>query len=72
MAIVRDSVAIELDLGSVYWALVGLVGLGAFLRLSWFGVDLRARVRERWTSSALGRRLTGVSATKSAAIGLDP
>lgn len=72
VAVVRDSVAVELDLGSVYWAVIGLVGLGAFLRLSWFGVDLHARARQRWASSALGRRIIGMSTTNRAAIQLDP
>ncbi len=50
VAVVRDSLAAQLDLGSVYWAVIGLVGLGAFLRLSWFGVDLAAKLRERLAS----------------------
>lgn len=47
VAVVRDSLLLDLDLGSAYWAVVGLVGLGAFIRLSWFGVDLRTRALDR-------------------------
>lgn len=47
VAVVRDSLLLDLDLGSAYWAVVGLVGLGSFIRLSWFGVDLKTRALER-------------------------
>ncbi len=43
VALLRDDVLTELDLGSLYWGVLSLVGLGAFLRLSWFGVDVRSR-----------------------------
>ena len=59
VAVVRDSLLLDLDLGSAYWAVVGLVGLGAFIRLSWFGVDLKQRALERagvaWVWSHLVR-----------------
>ena len=48
VAVLRDNVLTELDLGSLYWGVLSLVGLGAFLRLSWFGVDFgRRRGRRR-------------------------
>ena len=43
MAVLRDDVLTELDLGSLYWGILSVVGLGAFLRLSWFGVDFNRR-----------------------------
>ena len=48
IALLRDDFLTELDLGSVYWAIVAMIGLGSFLRLSWFGVDPRERLRLRW------------------------
>jgi cellulose synthase (UDP-forming) len=43
----RGEFLLDLDPGAIYWALVGLTGLGTFVRLSWFGVDLRATIRRR-------------------------
>jgi cellulose synthase (UDP-forming) len=68
VAIVRDSFASELDLGSVYWAIVGLVGLGAFLRLSWFGVDLRERWASKRANSRVLRLLPGAKRRPAARI----
>jgi hypothetical protein len=72
VALVRDSLVNELDLGSVYWAVIGLVGLGAFLRLSWFGVDVVARLQSRLeetpTGRALTRTLAGLKARRSARV----
>lgn len=43
----RDDFLLDFDPGSIYWALVGLTGLGAFVRLSWFGVDVKANICSR-------------------------
>ncbi|MEL6892747.1 MAG: glycosyltransferase, partial [Actinomycetota bacterium] len=54
VAFLRDDFFRELDLGSVYWAVIAMVGLGSFLRLSWFGVDAREKLLLRW-EAATGR-----------------
>lgn len=46
----------SLDTGVVYWALAGLAGLGSFLRLSWYGVDLRKHALGRLRRVVTGRR----------------
>lgn len=51
VAILRDDFFTELDLGSVYWGIIGIVGLASFLKLSWFGVDARERLRLRWVAT---------------------
>jgi cellulose synthase (UDP-forming) len=38
------SLLTEFDVGSAYWALLFALLLGGFLRKSWFGVELRARL----------------------------
>jgi type III secretory pathway component EscS len=48
LALFRDNFLTELDLGSLYWGIVAIVGLGAFLRLSWFGVDIKQRIAGRF------------------------
>ena len=48
VALTRDDFVTELDLGSVYWGIVAIFGLAAFLRLSWFGVDPREKLRTRF------------------------
>ncbi len=48
VALFRDNFLTELDLGSLYWGIVAMVGLGAFLRLSWFGVDMKQRLNEKF------------------------
>lgn len=63
-ALSRDNVLTEVDLGSLYWGLVAIVGMGSFLRLSWFGVDPREKLvarRDRMRSrfSKIWTRLTG-------------
>jgi cellulose synthase (UDP-forming) len=50
VAVFRDNFLTELDLGSLYWGIVAMVGLGAFLRLSWFGVDIKQRFTEKFES----------------------
>lgn len=56
----RDDFLLDFDPGSIYWAIVGLTGLGAFVRLSWFGVDVKAGIRSR-----LQLRQTGNSHVQS-------
>ncbi len=41
LAVLRRDESSTFDPGIVYWAFAGIAGLGSFLRLSWFGVDLR-------------------------------
>ncbi|WP_154723309.1 glycosyltransferase [Ilumatobacter coccineus] len=43
----RDDFLLDFDPGSIYWAIVGLTGLGAFVRLSWFGVDVKRNILSR-------------------------
>lgn len=50
----RDDFLLDFDPGSIYWAIVGLTGLGAFVRLSWFGVDVKADIRSRLRLSQKG------------------
>ncbi len=56
----RDDFLLDFDPGSIYWAIVGLTGLGAFVRLSWFGVDVKANMRSR-----LQLRSTGTTHVQS-------
>ncbi len=41
VAILRRDENSTFDPGIVYWALASIAGLGSFVRLSWFGVDVR-------------------------------
>ena len=41
VGIVRRADGLAFDPGVFYWAIAGLTGLGSFLRLGWFGVDVR-------------------------------
>ncbi|MFK7920186.1 MAG: glycosyltransferase [Ilumatobacter sp.] len=51
----------SLDTGVVYWALAGLAGLGSFLRLSWYGVNLRERTADRLRTIVTRRHSEPVS-----------
>lgn len=41
--LLTDSLLYEVDLGSLYWTAFFALALGCFVRLSWFGVEVRLR-----------------------------
>jgi len=67
VAVPRDDFLTTLDLGSLYWGIVAMIGLGSFLRLSWFGVDPKDRLRSR--RDAIRDRLVSIRSLVSSRTG---
>ena len=47
VGLVRRADGLAFDPGVFYWAFAGVAGLGSFVRLGWFGVDIGDLVRRR-------------------------
>ena len=56
VAVLRRDENSTFDPGIVYWALAGIAGLGSFVRLSWFGVDVRELLKRKRSVPDIARR----------------